>query len=216
MNIFFIGVVAVSYTHLKRTDLIKTQQRDFPCSNTVLFRRCTEILQSLLGLHRENRRCSRRTKSVLRETQTGLERQMCIRDRCMQGLNVLPRRLGNGFPTTNPTDTFHCKDGWFALSIGSDKQWLDFAREAGRDDWGEGSVYAHDPDRSMKHYFGELDQQLKDYFATISIDEADQICRRAMVPGGPCNTVEELMKDEQVADRGMMITVCLLYTSRCV
>lgn len=126
---------------------------------------------------------------------------------CMQGLNVLPRRLGNGFPTTNPTDTFHCKDGWFALSIGSDKQWLDFAREAGRDDWGEGSVYAHDPDRSMKHYFGELDQQLKDYFATISIDEADQICRRAMVPGGPCNTVEELMKDEQVADRGMMITV---------
>lgn len=86
--------------------------------------------------------------------------------------------LGNGFPTTNPTDTFHCKDGWFALSIGSDKQWLDFAREAGRDDWGEGSVYAHDPDRSMKHYFGELDQQLKDYFATISIDEADQICRR--------------------------------------
>ena len=40
---------------------------------------------------------------------------------CMQGLNVLPRRLGNGFPTTNPTDTFHCKDGWFALSIGSDK-----------------------------------------------------------------------------------------------
>ena len=126
---------------------------------------------------------------------------------CMQGLNVLPRRLGNGFPTTNPTDTFHCKDGWFALSIGSDKQWLDFAREAGRDDWGEGSVYAHDPDRSMKHYFGELVQQLKDYFATISIDEADQICRRAMVPGGPCNTVEELMKDEQVADRGMMITV---------
>ena len=56
--------------------VIKTQQRDFPCSNTVLFRRCTEILQSLLGLHRENRRCSRRTKSVLRETQTGLERQI--------------------------------------------------------------------------------------------------------------------------------------------
>ncbi len=126
---------------------------------------------------------------------------------CMQGLNVLPKRLGNGFPTTNPTDTFKCKDGWFALSIGSDKQWLDFAREAGRDDWGEGSVYAHDPERSMKHYFGELDQQLIEYFATISIDEADQICRRAMVPGGPCNTVEELMKDEQVADRGMMITV---------
>lgn len=126
---------------------------------------------------------------------------------CLQGLNVLPRRLGNGFPTTNPTDTFKCKDGWFALSIGSDKQWLDFAREAGRDDWGENSVYAHDPVRSMEHYFGELDKQLVDYFATITINEADQICRRAMVPGGPCNTVAELMKDEQVAERGMMITV---------
>ena len=68
---------------------------------------------------------------------------------CMQGLNVLPRRLGNGFPTTNPTDTFHCKDGWFALSIGSDKQWLDFAREAGRDDWGEGSVYVEIVDQAV-------------------------------------------------------------------
>ena len=34
---------------------------------------------------------------------------------CMQGLNVLPRRLGNGFPTTNPTDTFHCKDSGLTL-----------------------------------------------------------------------------------------------------
>ncbi len=62
---------------------------------------------------------------------------------CMQGLNVLPRRLGNGFPTTNPTDTFHCKDGWFALSIGSDKQWLDFARERPAGMTGEREAYMH-------------------------------------------------------------------------
>lgn len=125
----------------------------------------------------------------------------------LQALNTLPRRIGNGFPTTNPTDTFQCKNGWFALSIGSDAQWLSFAAEAGRDDWGEGTVYAHDPDRSMKHYFGELDGQLRDYFRTITIEEADRICRNAMVPGGPCNTVKELMTDEQVAARGMLLTV---------
>ena len=125
----------------------------------------------------------------------------------LQGLNTLPKRIGNGFPTTNPTDTFRCKNGWFALSIGSDAQWLAFATGAGRDDWGEGTVYAHDPDRSMKHYFGDLDQQLRDYFMTITIEEADQICRNAMVPGGPCNTVKELMTDEQVAARSMILEV---------
>lgn len=124
---------------------------------------------------------------------------------CFQGQNVLPKRIGNGFPTTNPTDTFQCKDGWFALSIGSDAQWLAFADAAGRPDWGEGTVYAHDPERSMKHYFGELDGQLRDYFLAITIDEADQVCRKAMVPGGPCNTVRELMDDAQVAARRMIL-----------
>lgn len=124
---------------------------------------------------------------------------------CFQGQNVLPKRIGNGFPTTNPTDTFQCKDGWFALSIGSDAQWLAFADAAGRPDWGEGTVYAHDPERSMQHYFGELDGQLRDYFLNITIDEADRVCRKAMVPGGPCNTVRELMDDAQVAARGMLL-----------
>lgn len=123
----------------------------------------------------------------------------------LQGLNTLPKRIGNGFPTTNPTDTFQCKNGWFALSIGSDAQWLAFAAGAGREDWGEGTVYAHDPDRSMKHYFGELDGQLRDYFRTITIEEADRICQEAMVPGGPCNTVQELMGDAQVAARRMIL-----------
>lgn len=126
---------------------------------------------------------------------------------CLLALNTLPKRLGNGFPTTNPTDTFKCKNGWFALSIGSDAQWLAFAAGAGRADWGEGTVYAHDPDRSMKHYFGDLDQQLRDYFATITIEEADRICRAAMVPGGPCNTVQELVNDEQVKARQMLVQV---------
>lgn len=128
---------------------------------------------------------------------------------CMQGLNTLPVRIGNGFPTTNPTDTFKCKNGWFALSIGSDDQWLSFVESAGMSDkWGEGTIYGHDPDRSLKHYFGDLDKQLWDFFATITIEEADQICRNAMVPGGPCNTVKELMgENDYVEARQMLIEI---------
>lgn len=124
---------------------------------------------------------------------------------CMLAMNTLPKRLGNGFPTTNPTDTFKCKNGWFALSIGSDQQWIAFARAAGRDDWAEDPRYAHDPARSMDNYFGDLDQQLRDYFETITIEEADRICQEAMAPGGPCNTVQELVTDEQVAVREMLL-----------
>lgn len=126
---------------------------------------------------------------------------------CLQGMNVLPKRLGNGFPTTNPTDTFRCKNGWFALSIGSDDQWLSFARRVGNKVWEEDPRYAHDPVRSMENYFGDLDNQLREYFAGITIEEADQICRDAMVPGGPCNTVRELAEDEQVKVREMLLRV---------
>lgn len=126
---------------------------------------------------------------------------------CLIGMNELPKRIGNGFPTTNPTDTFKCKNGWFALSIGSDQQWWAFSKEAGRNDWIEDPRYSHDPVRSMENYFGDLDQQLRDYFATITIEEADAICRAAMVPGGPCNTVNELVNDEQVKVREMILPV---------
>ena len=123
------------------------------------------------------------------------------------GMNTLPKRIGNGFPTTNPTDTFRCRDGWFSLSIGSDAQWISFAKCAGNNVWAEDPRYAHDPARSMENYFGDLDQQLRDYFATITIEEADMICREAMVPGGPCNTFKELANDPQVADRKMLIHI---------
>lgn len=126
---------------------------------------------------------------------------------CMLAMNTLPKRLGNGFPTTNPTDTFQCRNGWFSLSIGSDQQWIAFSQAAGRKDWAEDPRYAHDPERSMENYFGDLDQQLRDYFATITIEEADRICREAMAPGGPCNTVKELVEDEQVAVREMLLHV---------
>lgn len=123
------------------------------------------------------------------------------------GMNALPKRIGNGFPTINPTDTFKCKNGWFSLSIGSDAQWIAFAKSVGNTMWAEDPRYAHDPARSMENYFGDLDQQLRDFFAGITIEEADMICREAMVPGGPCNTFRELVHDEQVADRKMILHV---------
>lgn len=126
---------------------------------------------------------------------------------CLLGMNELPKRIGNGFPTTNPTDTFKCTNGWFALSIGSDQQWWAFSKAAGMTDWVENPKYSHDPVRSMENYFGDLDLQLKDYFATITIEEADRICKEAMVPGGPCNTVNELVSDEQVKVREMILPI---------
>lgn len=126
---------------------------------------------------------------------------------CYFALGDLPVRIGNGFPTTNPTDTFRCKDGWFSLSIGSDDQWISFANVVGNKTWAEDPRYAHDPERSMENYFGDLDGQLRDFFATITISEADQICRDAMVPGGPCNTVKELVSDPQTETRRMIIEV---------
>ncbi len=120
------------------------------------------------------------------------------------GMNELQKRVGNGFPTTNPTDTFRCKDGYFALSIGSDAQWWAFSKAAGRNDWIEDPRYSHDPVRSLENYFGDLDQQLYAFFAGITVAEADAICQEAVVPGGPCNTVADIVADEQFRVREMI------------
>ncbi len=55
---------------------LKLSKEIFHVATQCSFEDAQRYSQSLLGLHRENRRCSRRTKSVLRETQTGLERQI--------------------------------------------------------------------------------------------------------------------------------------------
>lgn len=74
-------------------------------------------------------------------------------------------------------------------------------------DWIENPKYSHDPIRSMENYFGDLDEQLRDYFADITIEEADRICKEAMVPGAPCNTIAGLVGDEQVEARQMILSV---------
>ena len=117
------------------------------------------------------------------------------------------QRIGNSFPTVNPQDTFRCKDGWFALSVGTDKHWADLCREMGWDDLGAVERYKHDPDRSMKYYWGDLELEMKKHYAEATLEEADMACRRAMVPGGPVNTIKELLTDEQVAVHNMLIEV---------
>ena len=117
------------------------------------------------------------------------------------------KRIGNSYPTVQPTETYKCKDGWFSLSVGTDKHWADLCREMGWNDLAEVERYKYDPDRSMKYYWGDLEVELKKRYAEVTLEEADMGCRRAMVPGGPVNTIKELLVDEQVAVHKMLLEV---------
>lgn len=116
------------------------------------------------------------------------------------------RRIGNSYPTVNPSDVYRCKDGFFALSVGVDKHWQRFCEEIGWDDLYAVERWKVDPERS-ENYFGDLEVVLRERFLTVTMDEADMACRRGGVPGGPVNSVEDLFKSEQVKAREMILEV---------
>lgn len=116
------------------------------------------------------------------------------------------RRLGNSYPTVNPSDIYKCKDGYFALSVGVDKHWKRLCEEMGWDDLYAVERWKVDPERS-ENYFGDLENVLKERYLTVTMEEADMACRRAGVPGGPVNSIEDLYKSEQVGVREMLIDV---------
>lgn len=117
---------------------------------------------------------------------------------------VVPTRLGNAHPNIVPYQVFRVRDGYIIVACGNDRQFADLCHVLGND------ALATDPRFSTNAVRVEYRDALSDLITdrTRKWLKADLIAalEDASVPAGPINSVEEALKDPQVAARAMQIT----------
>jgi len=117
-----------------------------------------------------------------------------------------PMRTGNAHPQINPYDILKCKNGYIALSIGSDDHWAKFCDAFDRMEWKTAEKYCSNVARGL-NYFGDLRVKIEELFAGYTMQEIVAVCDRILIPGTMCGTTEDAMKEPQLHERNMIVTV---------
>jgi crotonobetainyl-CoA:carnitine CoA-transferase CaiB-like acyl-CoA transferase len=107
-----------------------------------------------------------------------------------------------GRPMFGPLET---KDGYLNLSVASERTFRDLARAAGREDWLTDPRFAQYADRRRNwHLFID---ELEQWSRALDTEECRAVFDRHGVPCSPYRTVEEAMRDPQLAHRDAFATV---------
>lgn len=123
---------------------------------------------------------------------------------CMRG--EVPPRVGNAYPSISPYDTFKTKDGYVAIGISTDGQWMKFCDALGMADLKADERYKTNESRGDNYESG-LKQAIEAVTSKMSKFEIEKILRDARLACGAVYTVSEAMATEQIKDRDMLVKV---------
>ncbi|MFD6321526.1 CaiB/BaiF CoA transferase family protein [Streptomyces sp. NPDC001812] len=112
-----------------------------------------------------------------------------------------------GYPRTDSPHRrpYATKDGYLAVMIYADKQWLSFFRLIGRTDLGDDPRF-HDINARTRH-IDELYALLANEIATRTTAEWEAAFEEADIPHGPVNTIEDLFSDPQLVATDFFQTI---------
>lgn len=127
-----------------------------------------------------------------------------------EGLNYLvsgkvPKRLGNEHANIVPYKVMPCKDGYFILAVGNDRQFQRFCTFAGAPELAEDPRFATNSLRIANRE--ALYEILPEYTRKYTIDEWVEGLSELGVPCGPVNTLDRVFEDPQVQHREMQISM---------
>jgi len=116
----------------------------------------------------------------------------------------IPRPIGNRHPSIVPFETFNTLSDPIMVAAGNDRLWATLCElmelEIACD-----PRYATNPQRN-EHY-AELRPILAEKFMTKTAEEWQPMFDKAGIPSGPINTVDRVVKNEQVVAREMILEV---------
>jgi formyl-CoA transferase len=118
---------------------------------------------------------------------------------------VLPGRYGNAHPNIVPYQSFAAADGWFALAVGNDRQFVRLCELIGHPEWGEDERFATNAARVMNRE--ALIASLKPVFIRRRVGEWLSGLEAAGIPCGPINTLDKVFAEPQVAAREMLVVM---------
>ena len=116
-----------------------------------------------------------------------------------------PKRYGNAHANIVPYQTFAASDGWVALAVGNDAQFIRFCEAAGCAELSSDARYATNPARVENRV--ELTEQLSAVFAERSKEEWLDLLDAAKVPHGAINSVPQALAHPQAVARGMVQSI---------
>ncbi len=113
-----------------------------------------------------------------------------------------PKRGGNSHPNIQPQNVYPCRDGFIAIAVGNDGQFVKFAEQLGRAELGIDERFRLNADRVTN--LAALNEIIIDALAGDGMAAWVARFESAGVPCGPINTVPDLFEDPQVKHRGML------------
>ncbi len=127
-----------------------------------------------------------------------------------EGTNYLtsgqvPQRRGNGHPNIVPYQVFKMADGHAVVAVGNDTQFKRFCDLIGQPALAEDPDYATNAARLNNRV--ELIAILTEKLSTLGRDWLIGGMEANGIPGGPINQLDEVFASDQVAARGMKITM---------
>ena len=118
-------------------------------------------------------------------------------------LGEVPARLGTEHPGRIPSAAFVCADGRWVQITGSDQHWAPLCNLLGLEAWATDPALARNADRLARR-----EDMMAGLQAAIGRLDRDELCRRCDavgVPAGPILQVDEVLANEHVAARGMVV-----------
>jgi len=124
-----------------------------------------------------------------------------------QSMNFLlsgkpPARTGNSHPNIQPQDVFPCRDGYVALAVGNDGQFVNFCAAIERPELAQDARFAKNPDRVRN--VAELTKIISTALQADTMQAWERKFSAAGVPCAPINKVPDVFEDPQVKHREML------------
>jgi crotonobetainyl-CoA:carnitine CoA-transferase CaiB-like acyl-CoA transferase len=113
-----------------------------------------------------------------------------------------PTRHGNSHPNIQPQDVYPCRDGYIAVAVGNDGQFVKFAEQLGRPELAEDDLFRRNADRVTN--LAALNELIIETLADDNMASWVAKLELAGVPCSPINTIPDLMEEPQVKHRGMV------------
>ena len=115
----------------------------------------------------------------------------------------LPKRHGNAHANIVPYQSFQASDGWFAIAVGNDRQFVRLCDLLGKPELAVDEKFATNSARVQNRE--EVIALLADIFKTASVSEWLEKLDKAEIPCGPINNFEQVFSLPQVKEREMLV-----------
>ena len=117
----------------------------------------------------------------------------------------VPKPLGNRHPSIVPFEAFEARDGEIVIAAGNDLLWDKLCRLIGRPELSDDPRFVSNELRTKN--YPDLKSVLAPEIKKRTVSEWSALLEEAGIPGGPVNTIDRVVNNPQVKERGMIVEV---------